>query len=620
MSDDIQVDIEEQKPFQEDEVVEAIEKHSNGVPFKHVRSGILTEASSSDDSIEYSDVEVDAMEVGLQIVVDNSHKEEADPEEGVKNEEEEEVLDTNDDDKRMTKVAAKYVPIVVFTIAFILGFVLCFLEVGGDRKISQTMAIAVWVSALWLTELVPLVVTAFMPLFLFPMFGILSSGEIAGAYINNTIFLFIAGMIMALALERWDLHRRFSFKILSWCGTKPQWLLLGMMTVTFLLSMFVSNTATALMMVPNAISVCESIEKSSRGDMMKQSRSFGIALMLGIAYAANVGGMASLIGTPPNLIFQAQLKLLFPEAPEITFAQWLFFGLPLGGSVMIITWVYLKFLYLRNFHGEAADRQIFVNEYKAMGPWTIEQIMVGALFTLLALLWVFRRDLDFDGFIIPGWANIFPEAKYISDATIGMCFAVLMFVTPARPSMLPGAPDDADTKRSTTLMDWKTANKMPYDIIFLFGGGFALAMGFTESGLSEYLGEILGGMDVSLPAQVFLVVFFISFVTCLTSNTATSSIMIPISAAIALGAGVSPYTFMIPVAFACSCAFCLPVATPPNMVVFASGRLPIKEMMRAGVFLNILCSVLILGATFTIIPAVLGVPADALPEWAMGAV
>ena len=382
--------------------------------------------------------------------------------------------------------------------------------------------------------------------------------------------------------------------------------------------MFVSNTATALMMVPNAISVCDSIEaKSSHLGFVQQSKKFGIALMLGIAYSANVGGMASLIGTPPNLIFQAQLSLIFPDAPEVTFAEWLFFGLPIGLLAVIVTWVYLKMLYLRGIKGEVADRQIFVNEYKAMGPWTQEQIEVGSLFSLLALLWVFRRDLEFSSFTIPGWSNIFPDPSFISDATIGMCFAVILFLTPARPSMLPGASEDDGTKRTTTLMDWKTANKMPYDIIFLFGGGFALAMGFTESGLSEFLGDTMGGMNVSLPLQVFFVTFFISFVTCLTSNTATSSIMIPISASIAVGAGVSPYTFMIPTALACSCAFCLPVATPPNMVVFASERLPIIEMMRAGVFLNILCSVLILGATFTIIPAVLDVPADVLPEWAI---
>ena len=224
--------------------------------------------------------------------------------------------------------------------------------------------------------------------------------------------------------------------------------------------------------------------------------------------------------------------------------------------------------------------------------------------------------MEFSSVTIKGWANFFPDPKSINDATVGMFFAVMMMLIPARPSMLPDASPDSDTRRSTTLLNWETANQMPYDIVFLFGGGFALAAGFLDSGLSAYLGEQLGSMDVPLAAQLFVCVFFMIWLTELTSNTATSNIMIPISASIAVGSGVSPYTFMIPAALACSCAFCLPVATPPNMVVFASGRLPMSEMIRAGVFLNIVCSVLILGLAFTLIPAVLDVEADELPEWA----
>ena len=424
-----------------------------------------------------------------------------------------------------------------------------------------------------------------------------------------------------------------------------------MMFSTFILSMFVSNTATALMMVPNAISVCESLPGTEAND------AFGIAVMLGIAYAANVGGMASLIGTPPNLVFQAQLEVIFPDAPEVTFAQWMGFGLPMGFGVLIVTWIYLKILYLRNFQGNdnaMGSKDIFVQQYKDLGRWTFEQTTVAGLFSTLAMLWVFRGDMEFSSFSIKGWSNIFPYPEYISDATIGMCISILLFLIPARSASLPDAAadveddDDAKKKRfTTTLLDAKQSLKaLPFDIIFLFGGGFALAEGFVSSGLSTFLGETLGGMNVSLPFQVWLMAFFISWLTCLTSNTATSSIMIPISASIAVGAGVSPYTFMIPTALACSCAFCLPVATPPNvsshrqpplhhpivtslvltassftnfnyqMVVFASGKVPMSSMMKAGVFLNILCSVVILGLTFTLVPSILKVDAVELPEWA----
>lgn len=350
-----------------------------------------------------------------------------------------------------------------------------------------------------------------------------------------------------------------------------------------------------------------------------ESKLFGTAVMLGIAYAANVGGMSSLIGTPPNLVFQAQLATLFPESPEITFADWLGFGLPIGIIVALFIWVYLRFMYLRNFQGGIANRKIFIDEYAALGDWSVEQSIVAFTFTLLAFLWIFRPDLEFSSFTIKGWSNLFPEASFISDATIGMCFCVILFLTPARPCMLPDAPADADYKRSTTLLNWETANKMPYDIVFLFGGGFALAQGFVDSGLSAFLGEKLGAMNVSLAGQVFLVIFVMIWLTELTSNTATSNIMIPIAASIAVGAEVSPYTFMIPATLACSCAFCLPIATPPNMVVFSSGRLAMTEMMKAGVILNLVCSVLILGAAFSIVPAVLDVDADEFPEWAASA-
>lgn len=508
------------------------------------------------------------------------------------------------------------VKLVLCCMGLIAGFAMCFIEIGGDRKINQTLAIAIWMSSFWLTEVIPLVVTAFLPLFLFPMFGIVKSSTIASQYVNNTIFLFISGFLMALTLERWNIHRRFSLKVLSWCGAKPGNLLFGMMAATFFLSMFVSNTATALMMVPNALSVCRSLERSTLPQFHHESRSFGTAVMLGIAYAANVGGMASLVGTPPNLVFQAQLKVLFPEAPEITFATWLGFALPVSLIIFVIIWVYLKFLYLRNFQGEAADRSFFVNEYRALGAWSVEQVVVSFAFTLLALLWVFRADLVFSSFTIKGWTSIFPEESFISDSTIGMLIAVVLFLTPARPCNLAEAPEEADTKWSTTLLDWETANKMPYDIVFLFGGGFALASGFVESGLSAYLGEQLGNMDMSLAGTVFLFIFVIIWLTELTSNTATSNILIPIGASMAVGLSASPYTFMIGAAMACSCAFCLPIATPPNMVVFSSGYIPMREMNKAGVFLNIICSLLLWGASFTIIPAVLGVDADEYPLWA----
>ena len=539
---------------------------------------------------------------------------------------------------------------IAFVIAGVLvGFVMCFKTIEDNPHINQTLAIGIWMATLWITEIIPLVVTAFLPLVLFPLFGILSSSDVAAQYINNTIFLFIAGLLIALTLERWNLHRRFSLKVLQNCGTKPPVLLLGMMTASFFLSMFISNTATTLMMVPNALSICTTLEASGSASYKKQSKRFTVALMLGIAYAANVGGMASLIGTAPNLVFQRQLELLFPDAPEITFAHWIAFGLPTGLIMLVLIWIYLSFMYLSNFQNaqKNIDSSVFKTQYLALGKWTREQGTVTCLFFILCLLWLFRSDLIFDSFSIPGWSNIFPQPSYISDATSGMLIVILLFICPARSrnlacnhvegdeshqedEMEEQANDASNTvatevnqsslsfcsSNDTTLLDWETANKMPYDIIFLIGGGFALASAFVQSGLSEFLGDSLASLDISLPALLFVLVTLIIWLTELTSNTSTSNIMVPVAASIAVALQASPYTFMLPATMACSCAFVLPIATPPNMVVFSTGRVPMREMNKAGVLLNVVCSLILFGAAFTIIPAVLRVPATEFPSWA----
>ena len=521
-----------------------------------------------------------------------------------------------------------YAKLAIVAAGLIVGIVFCFIEIGGDPKINQTLSIAIWMATLWLTEIIPLVVTAFIPLFLFPMFGILSSKVVAVQYANDIIFLLIAGFLLALTIERWDLHRRLSLKVLTWCGTQPHVLLFGLMGSTFFLSMYISNTATTLMMVPNGLAICNSIDKSTLGSMHRNdSRRLATAIMLGIAYAANIGGMSSLIGTAPNLVLARTLSTIFPDSPEMTFAVWYGFALPIGVIIFFFVWLYLSFLYLRNFKAtENIDRNIFNDQYTALGPWSREQVAVSLSFVALALLWLFRKDLDFGGFVIKGWSDIFPDPTFISDATIGMLFVFLLFVTPARKEKLSEEALEDSKKNDdfvansskTTLLDWPTANKMPYDIIFLLGGGFALAKAFVESGLSAFLGSKLAELhdDMSLAGLVYLVVFVILWLTELTSNTATANIFVPIAASIAIATNASPYTFMVPAAMACSCAFCLPIATPPNMVVFSTGRVPMREMNKAGVLLNVVCSVIILGAAFTIVPAVTKVGASEFPEWA----
>jgi solute carrier family 13 (sodium-dependent dicarboxylate transporter), member 2/3/5 len=514
---------------------------------------------------------------------------------------------------------------IISGVGLLVGFILFFTTIDDNKAINQTLGVAVWMATLWLTELIPSHITAFLPIFMFPLFGILTAAKAAEQYFNDLNWLFISGFMISLSLERWNLHRRFALKILTFCGNKPMLLLFGIMTATFCLSMFISNTATALMMVTNGVSICKSLEEHSPLEFRDENKRFGIAVMLGIAYASNVGGMSSLIGTGPNLAFAQQLSIIFPDVPEFTFADWLFFGLPIGLLIHVITWGYLCFMYLRDFQGtDHIDPQMFVDQYAAMGPWSREQITVAVLFVSLAIGWVFRADLDFSAVVIPGWYNLFPAPDTISDTTIGIVIGFLLMIIPARASMLPAhsltayrrKKDGTPVTAMTTLLDWNTASKMPYDILFLLGGGFCLARAFQDGGLSKFLGDKMAAMDVSIGALVFILTFFIIWLTEITSNTSTANIMIPISAALAIGREASPFTFMIPATMACSCAFFLPIATPPNMVVYATGLLPLRDMNKAGVFLNFVCLFIIVGAVYSIIPAVLGVRPDEFPTWA----
>lgn len=525
------------------------------------------------------------------------------------------------------------IKVTVCLFGLVVGIILCFVRLGGDHKINQTLAIAVWMATLWLTELIPLVVTAFLPIVLFPVFGILSSATITSQYANDTIFLLISGFLMALALQRWNLHRRFALKILAWCGVHPQMLLLGIMCGTFLLSMFVSNTATSLMMVPNALSICQALEDSSKHNyrtLQQQQRqdnshnNFATALFLGIAYAANVGGMASLLGTPANLVFQQQLALFFPEAPEITFALWIGFGLPIAAMLFLCIWVYLSLMYLRKVDfASHVDPAVFTELYASLGPWSKEQIQLSVLFGLEALLWIFRKEFVLTCVTLPGWSSVFDAPGFLADATVGIFVVVLLMVLPGDPKYLardaPGYDEHLqnDKGTKTLLLDWKTANELPYDIVFLLGGGFALARGFMDSGLSAFLGESLKGLGaLSTAGIVFIVLNLIIWLTELTSNTATSNIMIPVAAALAVALETNPYTFMIPVTLACSCAFALPIATPPNMVVFSTGRVSLVEMNKAGLFLNIVSSLVLLLGAYTFIPWALGEAPQGNPVWA----
>jgi len=443
----------------------------------------------------------------------------------------------------------------------------------GKPAITYTFAVAVLMALWWITEILPLAVTSILPVVLFPLLGIMDGKTVSTTYFNYIIFLFLGGFLVALAMEKWDLHKRIALKILLSIGVSPGRILLGFMLGTAFLSMWISNTATTMLMIPILLSVILKLEEINSKESVKH---FSIGLLLSIAYSASIGGIATLIGTPPNLLFVRVYKINFPNAPDITFANWFFYAFPMAVLLLIVTWAYLYFVFVKsgkNF--EHLDHSIILDEYKALGKWTYEQKVLGVLFVILGLLWFFRADIVLGAFTIHGWANIFKNPTYFNDGTVAIFIATILFLIPSK------------QKKGAYLMDWKAAENIPWEILLLFGGGFALASGFKESGLSLWIGnELIWIKDISPFVVIMIIAAVLTFLTEITSNTATASTFLPVLAGMALSAHVNPLLFMLPATISASLAFMLPVATAPNAIIFGTKRLRIIDMSKTGLFLN----------------------------------
>lgn len=450
----------------------------------------------------------------------------------------------------------------------------------GNPKVTATFCVALLMAVWWITEAVPLAVTSLLPVVLFPLLGIMDGKLVAATYFNDVIFLFMGGFLVALAMERWQLHRRIALRILCFTGVKPASILLGFMSAAFFLSMWISNTATAMMMLPIAMSIIGQLEKliPSEG-----SGRLGIGLLLGIAYGASVGGMATLVGTPPNLSFIRIYHIYFPHGPEISFSKWMLFTLPLSLTVFGLIWLTLFLMYKPDRKNwTPIDRDTFHRQLKAMGGMKREERIVLIVFITLALLWIFRSDLHLGSLTIPGWAGLLPSKNFINDGTVAMLMAVLLFLIPTRKNS------------GGTLLDWETASRLPWHILLLFGGGFALATGFKESGLSLWFGHHLSGITSLSPFLIVLIISLVmTFLTELTSNTAITEMILPILAGIAITNRIHPLLLMIPATLSASMAFMLPVATPPNAIIFGTNRIRISQMARTGLIINLLGALLI---------------------------
>lgn len=480
-------------------------------------------------------------------------------------------------------------PLLFFLILFFFN------PEGLSSEARAILAGTVWMAAWWITEAVPIPVTSLLPLVLFPLAGGLDVKATASAYGDENIFLFMGGFMIALAMEKWNLHRRIALTIISAIGTNMNKIILGFMVATGFLSMWISNTATAMMMVPIGLAityqVADALKDDKSVDTSKENFGFGKALMLGIAYSASVGGIATLIGTPPNTALAAAMEKMY--GIEISFGQWMLFGTPFAWLFIILIWLYLvKIAFPQKIKELPGGRGMIHAEKEKLGSASTEEKLVFTVFILAALSWI-TRSFFLQNFL-PG----------ISDGVIAMFFAIALFVIPAV------------NVKGDRLLDWETAAKLPWGILLLFGGGLAIAAGFVGSGLSEWIGSQLTALqNVPLIVVIIVVTALVIFLTEITSNTATAAMMYPIMGALAIALGVHPFALMVAAGVAASCAFMLPVATPPNAVVFGSGYLRIPDMAKAGLALNIMGIILVPLFIWFLLPAVFGIDLNTLPEF-----
>ena len=437
---------------------------------------------------------------------------------------------------------------------------------AGMTPQAQAMAaIAVLMASWWMSEAIPIPATALLPVVLYPLLDIMDTGTVTRSYAHHLVFLFLGGFLIALTMQRWNLHRRIAMHIVNRVGTSETRLVLGFMLATAFLSMWISNTATAMLMVTIGIAVLFQISDARDA----KDTGFETALMLGIAYAASIGGVATLIGTPPNAILAGVAESTL--GLQIGFTDWMRFALPLSLLMLLSAWLYLTRVAYRLGSNHSEERAAVIRaELAGLGAMSSAEKRVALVFLSVAILWITRGLIDL------------PLLRQLNDSSIAIAAAVLLFILPA------------GGEESKTLLDWETAQQLPWDILILFGGGFALASGFSETGLTRYLADQLGGLS-GLPGWLVIatVCLLVIFLTEVTSNTATASLLLPFMAVLGEATGLQPLMLMVAAALSASFAFMLPVATPPNAIVFASRCITIPQMARAGLWLNILGVLLI---------------------------
>jgi sodium-dependent dicarboxylate transporter 2/3/5 len=499
---------------------------------------------------------------------------------------------------RITPVFTKYprrTDMVKERVGFVLGpalflITLLFLDAEGlSLEGKAVLASTFWIATWWVLEVVPISVTALLPIVLFPLTGALSLGETTASFGHRYIFLYIGGFILAIAIERWNLHRRLALTIIQFIGTNVKNIILGFMVATAFLSMWISNTATSVMMLPIGLAIISQL-RDNPDTKEEENETFGKALMLAIAYSASIGGIATLIGTPPNLVFAGIVEEIYQI--EISFTKWIMIGLPISILMLSICWYYLTewaFNFKqKSFPGGKAEIQ---RQLAALGKISYEEKTVLVVFVLTAIAWITRSYLLQK--IIPG----------LDDTIIAVIAGIALFLLPAAKG------------KGRKILLWEEAIKLPWGVLLLFGGGLAIAEGFKTSGLASWLGEQMTSLEgMSMILLLLILIAAVNFLTEITSNLATTAMLLPVLAPLALVIDVHPFILMVGATLAASCAFMLPVATPPNAVVFGSGYLKISDMVRTGIWLNLLSIFLLTLIVYFVLPYLWGFDPGVFPE------
>ena len=469
----------------------------------------------------------------------------------------------------------KYIGLVLGPLVFILLIIYAD-PIGLSKEGKAILASTIWIAIWWITEAAPISVTALLPIILFPLTDGLDLKTTTAAFGHKFIFLFIGGFVLAIAIEKWNLHKRIALNIIKLVGTNKSNIILGFMIATAFLSMWISNTATSVMMLPVALAIIAQLKDNPK-TLENENITFGKALMLAIAYSASIGGMATLIGTPPNLVFAGVIKTNYNI--EITFLEWVSFGLPVSIILLTICWAYLtKYAFKFKSKEFSSGKDEINKQIKSLGKISYEEKTVLIVFIITALLWIIQS------FVLK---KFIPN---IDDTIIAIISAVTLFILPTK-------------NIKSTILKWEDTAKLPWGILLLFGGGMALAKGFDSSGLAVWIGNQLTSLE-AFPFILLLLILIasVNFLTEITSNLATTAMILPVLVSLSSVINIHPYFLLIGATVAASCAFMLPVATPPNAVVFGSKLLTINDMIKKGFWMNLISIFVLTILVYLLVP------------------